>query len=120
MSVIALNGDGLTATDISALTGLSYKLSAEGLAGACVPATMDDGQRMVAILNPDNEAILFGVAKVRAATSSSTGMVGRWWRLAPVSMRYCLCSNNETCKKNSRAMRDAIQVHLANNITENI
>ena len=63
MSVIALNGDGLTATDVSVLTALSYKLSAEGLAGACVPATMDDGQRMVAILNPDNEAILFGFGK---------------------------------------------------------
>ncbi len=63
MSVIALNSDGLTATDVSVLTALSYKLSAEGLAGACVPATMDDGQRMVAILNPDNEAILFGFGK---------------------------------------------------------
>ena len=63
MSVIALNGNGLTATDVSALTGLSYKLSAEGFAGACVPALMDDGQRMVAILNPDNEAILFGFGK---------------------------------------------------------
>ena len=58
-----LTREGLTATDVSALTGLSYKLSAEGFAGACVPALMDDGQRMVAILNPDNEAILFGFGK---------------------------------------------------------
>ena len=65
MSVIALNGDGLTSTDVSALTALSYTLSAEGIAGACVPATMDDGQRMVAILNPGNEAILFGFGKDR-------------------------------------------------------
>ncbi len=63
MSVIALNGDGLTATDVSVLTALSYKLSAEGLAGACVPAVMDDGQRLVAILNPDNDDILFGFGK---------------------------------------------------------
>ncbi len=63
MSVIALNSDGLTATDVSALTALSYTLSAEGIAGACVPATMDDGQLMVAILNPDNEAVLFGFGK---------------------------------------------------------
>ncbi len=63
MSVIALNGAGLIASDISVLTALSYKLSAEGLAGACVPAVMDDGQRMVAILNPDNDAILFGFGK---------------------------------------------------------
>ncbi len=63
MSVIALNRDGLTATDISALTALSYRLSVAGFAGACVSAMMDDGQRMVAILNPDNEAILFGFGK---------------------------------------------------------
>ncbi len=63
MSVIALNSDGLTATDVSVLTALSYKLSAEGIAGVCVPAVMDDGQRMVAILDPDNEAILFGFGK---------------------------------------------------------
>jgi len=63
MSVIALNSDGLTATDVSVLTALSYRLSAEGIAGVCVPAMMDDGQRMVAILNPDNEAVLFGFGK---------------------------------------------------------
>ncbi len=68
MSVLALDREaldrvGLTATDVSVLVALSYKLSAEGVAGACVPAVMDDGQRMVAILNPDNEAILFGFGK---------------------------------------------------------
>ena len=68
MSVVTLdcetlNRAGLTASDISVLTALSYSLSAKGLAGACVPAMMNDGQRMVAILNPDNEAILFGFGK---------------------------------------------------------
>ncbi len=63
MSVIALSGNGLTATDLSDLTALSYRLSAEGFAGACVPAVMDDGQRLVAILNPGNDAILFGFGK---------------------------------------------------------
>jgi hypothetical protein len=58
-----LNHVGLTATDVSVLTALSYKLSEEGLAGACVPAVMDDGQRLVAILNPDNDAILLGFGK---------------------------------------------------------
>ncbi len=53
MSVLTLDGEtlnsvGLTATDLCVLTALSYKLSAEGLAGACVPAVMDDGQRLVA------------------------------------------------------------------------
>ena len=68
MSVITLdretlNRTGLTATDVSVLTALSYKLSAEGLAGACVPAVMDGGQRLVAILNPNNDDILFGFGK---------------------------------------------------------
>ncbi len=68
MSVIKLDGEmlncaGLTATDVSVLTALSYKLGAEGLAGACVPAVMDDGQRLVAILNPDNDDIHFGFGK---------------------------------------------------------
>ncbi len=63
MSVTTLDCTGLTATDVSVLTALGYKLGAEGIAGACVPAVMDDGQRMVAILNPDNEAILFGFGK---------------------------------------------------------
>jgi hypothetical protein len=58
-----LNRAGLTATDVSILTALSYKLGSEGLAGACVPAVMDDGQRLVAILNPDNDDILFGFGK---------------------------------------------------------
>jgi hypothetical protein len=68
VSIIALvretlNRAGLTETDVSVLNALSYKLSAEGFAGACVPALMDDGQRMAAILDPDNEAILFGFGK---------------------------------------------------------
>ena len=99
MSIIALNGDGLTATDVSVLTALSYKLSAEGLAGACVPAMMDDGQRMVAILSPDNEASFLALAKISAATSSSTGMEGRWSRPAPASMKYWPCSNSERFPK---------------------
>jgi len=52
MSVIALNREGSNKIDISALTALGYKLSAEGFAGACVPAMMDDGQLMASILNP--------------------------------------------------------------------
>jgi hypothetical protein len=38
-------------------------LGSEGFAGACDPALMADGQHMVAILNPDNEAILLGFGK---------------------------------------------------------
>ena len=63
MSIVALDRAGLNATDVSILTSLSYKLSAEGLAGACVPAMMDDGQCLVAILNPANSDILFGFGR---------------------------------------------------------
>ena len=63
MSVITLDRTGLTETDVSVLTALSYKLGAEGIAGACVPAVMDDGQRLVAFLNSDNNVILFGFGK---------------------------------------------------------
>ncbi len=45
------------------LLGISYRLIAKGIAGACVPAMMDDGRRLVAILNPDNDAIIFGFGK---------------------------------------------------------
>ena len=63
MSIVALDRAGLNPADISILTALSYKLSADGLAGACVPAMMNDGQYLVAILNPDNNDILFGFGK---------------------------------------------------------
>ncbi len=63
MSVISLERDGLSKTDVSVLTALSYKLSARGLAGVCVSATMGNGQQMVAILNLENEDILLGFGK---------------------------------------------------------
>ncbi len=63
MSVIAINREGFSKIDIPALTALGYKLGAEGFAGACVSAMMDDGQLMASILNPDNEAILFAFGK---------------------------------------------------------
>ena len=63
MSVVTLKRKGLSETDLSVLTALSYKLSAQSLGGACIPAIMDDGERMAAILNPDNEIILFGFGK---------------------------------------------------------
>jgi len=43
---------------------LGYRLDADGFVGVCVPALTDGGQRMVAILNPANEIILFGYGKV--------------------------------------------------------
>ncbi len=96
MPVIALNREGLTATDVSVLTALSYKLSAEGIAGVCVQAVMDDGQRLVAILDPNNDPFFLALAKMSTATSSSTGMEGRWSKPAPASIGYWPCSNSET------------------------
>ncbi len=63
MSVVTLNRKGLSEADLAVLTALSYKLSAQSLGGACIPAIMDDGERMAAILNPENEIILFGFGK---------------------------------------------------------
>ncbi len=63
MSVIPLSRERLSDTDISAILALSYKLSETGIAGACIPVEMDDGERMVAILNPDNEDILLGFGR---------------------------------------------------------
>jgi hypothetical protein len=63
VSVITFKRKGLSETDVSVLTALSYKLSAQSLGGACVPAIMDDGERMAAILNPENDVILFGFGR---------------------------------------------------------
>ncbi len=60
MSVIPLSRERLSETDISAILALSYKLSETGIAGACIPVEIDGGERMVAILDPDNEGILLG------------------------------------------------------------
>jgi hypothetical protein len=60
LSVIQLNQRRLSNADVSAILALSYKLVGQGMAGACVPAEMDDGERMVAILDSKNEDILLG------------------------------------------------------------
>ena len=57
MSVVYLNRNRLSDRDVSTVTALSYRLSNKGLTGGCVPVEMDDGGRLVAILDPDNQAI---------------------------------------------------------------
>ena len=60
LSVIPLTRKRLSDADMSAILALSYKLSETGIAGACIPVEMDDGERMVAILDSDNGDILLG------------------------------------------------------------
>ena len=63
MSVIPLSRERLSDTDISAILALSYKLAGKGIAGAGIPVELDGGERMVAILDPDNEDILLGFGR---------------------------------------------------------
>ena len=63
MSVIPLSRERLSDTDISAILALSYKLAGKGLTGAGIPVELDGGERMVAILDPDNEDILLGFGR---------------------------------------------------------
>ena len=63
LSVIPLTRKRLSDADMSAILALSYKLSETGIAGACIPVELDGGERMVAILDPDNEDILLGFGR---------------------------------------------------------
>jgi hypothetical protein len=63
MSVIPLSRERLSDTDIWTIIALSYKLAGKGIAGAGVPVELDNGKRMVAILDPDNEDILLGFGR---------------------------------------------------------
>jgi len=63
MSVIPLSRERLSDTDISAILALSYKLAGKGIAGACIPVEIDGGERMVAILDSQNEDILLGFGR---------------------------------------------------------
>ncbi len=63
MSVIPLSRERLSETDISAIIALIYKRAGKGIAGAGVPVELDGGERMVAILDPDNGDILLGFGR---------------------------------------------------------
>ena len=63
MTVIPIISKGLTTADERSVIAFGYKLLHEGLAGACVPVDCEDGERMVAILNPSNENILFAFGR---------------------------------------------------------
>ena len=63
LSVIQLSQRPLSDADVSAILALSYKLAGKGIAGAGIPVELDGGERMVAILDPDNEDILLGFGR---------------------------------------------------------
>lgn len=63
MSVVAIGFPKLTEADVSAVIAHAYKLMHEGLAGACIPVETEDGEVMVAVLDPDNEDLLYGFGR---------------------------------------------------------
>jgi hypothetical protein len=63
MTVIPISSKGLTPIDERLVLAFGYQLLHEGLAGACVPVRCDDGERMLVILNPSNDDILFAFGK---------------------------------------------------------
>lgn len=66
MTVVALGGPKLTETDVSSVIARAYKLIDQGLAGACIPVHTEDGELMVAVLDTDNEDLLYGFGRDRA------------------------------------------------------
>ncbi len=65
MSVVAIGRPKLTETDISVVIARAYKLMDKGLAGACIPVETEEGELMVAVLDPDNEDLLYGFGRDR-------------------------------------------------------
>jgi hypothetical protein len=53
----------LTEADVSAIIAWSYKLSEKGLVGASIPTETEDGELMVAVLDPENTDLLYGFGK---------------------------------------------------------
>jgi hypothetical protein len=57
MSVTSLNRNRLSDRDVSAILSLSYRLSDKGVTGGGIPVEMDDGGRLVAVLDPKHHTI---------------------------------------------------------------
>ena len=66
MSVISLNSNRLSDRDVSAILALSYRLSDEGITGGGISVEMDDGGRLVAILDPKHQTIALGFGRNRS------------------------------------------------------
>lgn len=65
MSVITLNHNRLSDRDVSAIIALSYRLCEKGVTGGGIPVEMDDGGRLVAVLDPKHQSILLGFGRDR-------------------------------------------------------
>ena len=63
MSVISLNYNRLSDRDVSAIIALSYRLSEKGVTGGGIPVEMDDGGRLVAVLDPKHQSIVLGFGR---------------------------------------------------------
>ena len=63
MAVISLNHNRLSDQDVSAVIALSYRLSQKGVTGGGIPVEMDDGGRLVAVLDPKHKSILLGFGR---------------------------------------------------------
>ncbi len=57
MSVDSLNPNRLSDRDVSTIVALSYRLSEKGVTGGGIPVEMDDGGRLVAVLDPKHQTI---------------------------------------------------------------
>lgn len=66
MSVVTIGTPRLTETDVSSVIARAYKLMDEGLAGACIPVETEDGELMVAVLDTENEDLLYGFGRDRS------------------------------------------------------
>lgn len=63
MSVTPLGHNRLSDRDVSAILALSYRLSDKGVTGGGIPVEMDDGGRLVAVLDPNHQSILLGFGR---------------------------------------------------------
>ncbi len=66
MSVVTIGTPRLTEADVSSVIARAYKLMDEGLAGACIPVETEDGELMVAVLDSENEDLLYGFGRDRS------------------------------------------------------
>ncbi|MDH3472085.1 MAG: hypothetical protein OEM59_00215 [Rhodospirillales bacterium] len=66
MSVVAIRDPRLTEADVSSVIARAYKMIHDGIAGACIPVETEDGELMVAVLDPENEDLLYGFGRDRA------------------------------------------------------
>jgi hypothetical protein len=90
MSVVTIGTPRLTETDVSSVIARAYKLMDEGLAGACIPVETEDGELMVAVLDHENEDLLYGFGRDRSGYYVFDTQ-GTHWPTAVISKTYSPC-----------------------------